>query len=73
LSRNSGASTSWNPQGLSRPVAGKLYLFLPIGGPQGRNLVKKMLAGLEHRTPLNETPLSVSPLLPIVIDKRQLK
>jgi hypothetical protein len=24
LSRNSGASTSWNPKGLSRPVAGKL-------------------------------------------------
>ena len=27
LSRNSGASTSWNSKGLSRPVAGKLYLF----------------------------------------------
>jgi hypothetical protein len=27
LSRNSGASTSWNPRGLSRPVAGKLYLY----------------------------------------------
>jgi hypothetical protein len=27
LSRYSGASTSWNPKGLSRPVAGKLYLF----------------------------------------------
>jgi hypothetical protein len=27
LSRNSGASTSWNPKGLSRPVAGKLYLL----------------------------------------------
>jgi hypothetical protein len=26
LSRNSGASTSWNPKGLSRPAAGKLYL-----------------------------------------------
>jgi hypothetical protein len=25
LSRNSGASTSRNPKGLSRPVAGKLY------------------------------------------------
>ena len=24
---NSGASTSWNPNGLSRPVAGKLYLL----------------------------------------------
>ena len=33
LSRNSGASTSWNPKGLSRPVAGKLYLyFLLVGG-----------------------------------------
>jgi hypothetical protein len=26
LSRNSGASTSWNPKGLSRPVAGKLFI-----------------------------------------------
>ena len=28
LSWNLGASTSWNPQGLSRPVMGLLYLFL---------------------------------------------
>jgi hypothetical protein len=27
LSGNSGASTSWNPKGLSKPVTGKLYLF----------------------------------------------
>jgi hypothetical protein len=27
LSRNSGASASWNPKGLSRPVASKLYLL----------------------------------------------
>jgi hypothetical protein len=27
LSWNLGASTSWNPQGLSRPVMGLLYLF----------------------------------------------
>jgi hypothetical protein len=27
LSRNLGASTSWTPQGLSRPVMGLLYLF----------------------------------------------
>jgi hypothetical protein len=27
LSGNSRDSTSWNPKGLSRPVAGKLYLF----------------------------------------------
>jgi hypothetical protein len=31
LSRNLGASTSWNPQGLFRPVMGLLYLlFLKI-------------------------------------------
>jgi hypothetical protein len=30
LSRNSGASTSWNPKGLSRHVAGKLYLYLSL-------------------------------------------
>jgi hypothetical protein len=28
LSRNLGALTSWNPQGLSRPVMGLLYLYL---------------------------------------------
>jgi hypothetical protein len=30
LSRNLGASTSWNPKGLSRPVMGLLYLYLII-------------------------------------------
>jgi len=28
LSGHLGASTSWNPQGLSRPVMGLLYLYL---------------------------------------------
>jgi hypothetical protein len=28
LSINLGASTSWNPKGLSRPVLGLLYLYL---------------------------------------------
>ena len=30
LSWNLGASTSWNPQGLSRPVMGLLYLYMNI-------------------------------------------
>jgi hypothetical protein len=30
MSRNLGASTSWNPLGLSRPVMGLLYLFIYI-------------------------------------------
>jgi hypothetical protein len=30
LSWNLGASTSWNPQGLSRPVMGLLYLYLYV-------------------------------------------
>jgi len=30
FSCNLGASTSWNPQGLSRPVMGLLYLYLSI-------------------------------------------
>jgi hypothetical protein len=30
LSRNLGASTSWNPDGLSRPVQGLIYLFIYI-------------------------------------------
>jgi hypothetical protein len=28
LSRNLGASTSWKPKGLSRPVMGLLYLYM---------------------------------------------
>jgi hypothetical protein len=28
LSRNLGASGSWNPHGLSRPVIGLLYLYV---------------------------------------------
>jgi hypothetical protein len=28
MSSNLGASTTWNPQGLSRPVMGLLYLYL---------------------------------------------
>jgi len=28
LSWNLGASTSWNPQGLPRPVMGLIYLYL---------------------------------------------
>jgi hypothetical protein len=31
LFRNSGASAFWNRKGLSRPVAGKLYLFAKLG------------------------------------------
>jgi hypothetical protein len=30
LSRNFGASTSWNPKGLSRPVTGKLYRYRKV-------------------------------------------
>jgi hypothetical protein len=32
LSVNSGASTFWNPKGLSRPVAGKLLKFNHYSG-----------------------------------------
>jgi hypothetical protein len=40
LSRNLGASTSWNPVGLSRPVMGLLYLFfLGIVGT-GQNQIR---------------------------------
>ena len=35
LSWNLGASASWNPQGLSRPVIGLLYLYLYIGAKTG--------------------------------------
>ena len=32
LSWNLGASTTWNPRGLSRPVEGLLYLYLHVVG-----------------------------------------
>jgi hypothetical protein len=34
LSGNSGASASWNSKGLSRPVAGKLYLYKSLPSAQ---------------------------------------
>jgi hypothetical protein len=54
LSRNLGALTSWNPQGLSRPVQGWPYLYI-VGddglyylfqGFPGR--VRQQLVGCEH-------------------------
>jgi hypothetical protein len=38
LSRNLGASTSWNPVGLSRPVTGLLYLYLYLLVAEGFHL-----------------------------------
>jgi hypothetical protein len=45
LSRNLGASTSWNPKGLSRPLMGLLYLFTLWTGceAQGVSLGTKWL------------------------------
>ena len=42
LSWNPGASTSWNPQGLSRPVMGLLYLYLYpcFGGTRWRSRLR---------------------------------
>jgi len=37
LSWNLGAWTSWNPQGLSRPVMGLLYFFTCFGQPCARH------------------------------------
>jgi hypothetical protein len=44
LSRKSRASASWNPKGLSRPVAGKLYLLLPVLKQNIHSLVTKIFA-----------------------------
>jgi hypothetical protein len=47
VSGNVGASASWNPQGLSRPVMGLLYLylylihFLPVFRTSGGNCLGK--------------------------------
>jgi hypothetical protein len=38
LSRNLGASTSWSPKGLSRPVMGLLYLYKAYLGRPTFNL-----------------------------------
>jgi hypothetical protein len=35
--KNLGVSTSWNPQVLSRPVQGLLYLYLKLMFPLDRN------------------------------------
>jgi hypothetical protein len=43
LSRNSGASTSWNPKGLSRPVVGKLYLLHRV--KDEKNILHKIKIG----------------------------
>jgi len=40
LTRKLGASTSWKPQGLSRPVQGLLYIYLYFS-PTGRLHVPK--------------------------------
>jgi hypothetical protein len=38
LSINLGASTSWNPKGLSRPVIGLPYLYMLKGDSNFKNL-----------------------------------
>jgi hypothetical protein len=47
LSLNLGASTSWDPQGLSRPVMGLLYLHLYRG--RGVKLITRLLLGQRLR------------------------
>jgi len=42
LSRNLGASTSWNPQGLSRPAMGLLYLLHQKIGMFTASALKKL-------------------------------
>ena len=57
LSRNSGAPSSWNPKGLSRPVAGKLYLlplpyflhFCPIWTKLGTGGLQNLACRCEFR------------------------
>ena len=63
LSWNLGASTFWNPQGLSRPVMGMLYLYLFFccGAATQRGLwPSSFLRFLDHtqrRTTVGRTPL----------------
>jgi hypothetical protein len=41
MSGNLGASNSWDPQGLSRPVMGLLYLYLYSNNHSGKNITFK--------------------------------
>jgi hypothetical protein len=49
LSRNLGASTSWNPEGLSRPVMGLLYLFICKTGAGLDEPISRLGYGLDDR------------------------
>jgi hypothetical protein len=53
LSINLGASTSWNPKGLSRPVMGLLYLLVVI-------IYGIRCPSCEEHDKLLSTPLSVT-------------
>jgi hypothetical protein len=57
LSINLGASTSWNPVGLSRPVMGLLYLL------QSELLAETVFSALHHllSPSLSSTPFNFSP------------
>jgi hypothetical protein len=49
LSTNLGASTSWTPQGLSRPVMGLLYLYIRFGNPpEDGNLIAETCVGVTN-------------------------
>jgi len=42
-----GASDSWNPQGLSRPVMGLLYLLLSVRDKKGKTIPLQAWTGPE--------------------------
>ena len=55
LSRNLWASNSWNPQGLSKPVIGLLYLYLD-GGDWFTSRFGRFNPWKEPEWPLNRKP-----------------
>ena len=62
MSWNLGTSPSWNPQGLSRPVMGLLYLYLldqsnPINLPLNPNCIE----GIVYRLVRNNGGVSILP------------
>ena len=67
LSWNPGGSTSWNPQGLSRPVMGLLYLFINLD-----TRYKWVVTSLLGRYAQQKEPLYLYPLDMKVCGTRRL-
>ena len=71
LSRNLGASTSWNPQDLSRPVMGLLYLYLLCEAVYSGNHLRMFWRKIQQKRP-SQSPLKTSKLARYSTEPRAL-